>query len=123
MSGRSGKEFNWTQGVGQATHGSVNATVLSAPGAGDYIYLEKAIVTVYQTALGVTGYVALEDGAGGTRIWRMQADTVGSWTLDFGERGYKLSAATLLNLNVFGGGDKQAAARCTAFGHIAPDGY
>lgn len=123
MSRFTGKEFTYKQGVGQATNGATNATILAAAGADNKLYLEKAVVTVYTAATGGSGIVALEDGSGGTKFWRADADALGNHVIDFGERGYALTANTLLNLTVEGAVTNDAFVSCTAVAHVAPDGY
>lgn len=107
-----------TSGTAEAANGDVDKTILAAPAAGKLIRLTKAIVMVTVVATGGGGEVALEDGAGGTRFFEADADALGVYNIDFGDEGYPLTAATVLNLTVDGGVTTQATARCTAIGYI-----
>lgn len=106
-------------GTAEAVNGDVDKTVLAAPGAGKITRLQHAVISVTVAATGGTGEVALEDGAGGTRIFEADADAVGVYLIDFGDAGYPLTANTVLNLTVDGAGTNQASARCTAVGVTA----
>lgn len=79
-------------------------TILAAPGEGIFNFITHLLVTI--TVVGANGVVALEDGAGGTRLAEWRA--VGSYAIDFGPRGYKLGDNTVLNLTV-------ETANCTVF--------
>lgn len=118
-----GKDFVYSQGVDTATNAAADKTILGAPGAGQYLHLERAMVSVVVAAVGGAGEVVLEDGLNGTKLWRADADAVGSYIIDFGNRGYRLTANTLLNLTVEGAATTQATAICSAVAHVAPDGY
>lgn len=99
-------------GTAEAANGDVDKTVLAAV-SGKTIRLMRGIVTVTVVATGGGGEVALEDGANGTRILEWDADALGSYPFDFGEEGYPLTTATLLNLTVDGAATTQATARAT----------
>lgn len=112
-------QFQITTGTNEAANGSVDKTVLAAPGAGKRILLKSVVVTVTVVATGGSGEVALEDGAGGTRFFEADADALGVYSMNFGEEGYPLSVNTLLNLTVDNAVTNQATARCTAVGVVA----
>lgn len=77
---------------------SGNTTVIAAPGASLSLYICKASVHNRDAANVV---VALQDGAGGTSRWRAELAAEGGGALiDFGARGWKLTANTLLNVNL-----------------------
>jgi hypothetical protein len=82
---------------------SGNTTVIAAPGASVSLYICKASVHNRDSANVV---VALQDGAGGTSRWRAELAAEGGGALiDFGTRGWKLTANTLLNINLGGAGN------------------
>lgn len=114
-------EQNYQQvtGTGDAAQGSADQTIIAAPGAGKVIRLQKAVISVVVVAASAGGEVALEDGVGGTRIFEADADALGVYSIDFGDRGYALTANTLLNLTVDGSGGNQATANCTAVGIVS----
>src|SRR3990167_2689116 len=101
-----------------ATNAEQNKTILSAPGANKRLKLCYAIVYVDTAATGGTGEVALEDGSGGTSIFRADADAEGTFRIDFGKEGYPLSENTVLNLTVDSAVTTQATVTCTALGII-----
>ena len=105
-------------GTGDAADGSADQTLIAAPGKGKRIYVQKGFVAVTVASAGNTGFVALEDGIGGTRIFEADADSVGIYPIDFGEIGYPLSLNTLLNLTVDGDGATEATARATITGIV-----
>jgi hypothetical protein len=81
---------------------SGDTTVIAAPGASVSLYICKASVHNRDSANVV---VALQDGAGGTSRWRAELAAAGGGALiDFGTRGWKLTANTLLNVNLGGAG-------------------
>jgi hypothetical protein len=81
---------------------SGNTTVIAAPGASLSLYICKASVHNRDRANVV---VTLQDGAGGTSRWRAELAAEGGGALiDFGARGWKLTANTLLNVNLGGAG-------------------
>jgi hypothetical protein len=81
---------------------SGNTTVIAAPGASVSLYICKASVHNRDSANVV---VTLQDGAGGTARWRAELAAEGGGALiDFGTRGWKLTANTLLNVNLGGAG-------------------
>jgi hypothetical protein len=81
---------------------SGNTTVIAAPGASVSLYICKASVHNRDSANVV---VTLQDGAGGTSRWRAELAAEGGGALiDFGTRGWKLTANTLLNVNLGGAG-------------------
>jgi hypothetical protein len=82
---------------------SGNTTVISAPGGGVSLYIVKASIHNRDTAVRT---VALQDGAGGTNRWKaMVASDGGGSLIDFGARGWKLTANTLLNVNLDAAGN------------------
>lgn len=100
-------------GTAEAAQGSADQTIIAAQGAGKKLYLLKALIVVTVVASVAGGEVALEDGLNGTRFFEADADALGSYSIDFGEEGYPLTANTLLNLAVDGSGGNQATARAT----------
>lgn len=103
MPHRTGETFPAIQGS-DTLAATGDKTIIAAPGAGIFNHITHALVTI--TVVNTNGVVALEDGAGGTRLGEWRA--VGSYPIDFGPRGYKQSANTVLNLTV-------EVANCTAF--------
>lgn len=79
---------------------SGNTTVIASPGASLSLYICKVSVHNRDAA---NVLVALQDGAGGTARWRAELAAEGGGSLiDFGARGWKLTADTLLNVNLGG---------------------
>jgi hypothetical protein len=111
MAGEYGYKF--LNGLGSASDGSADATIIAAKGAGTVIRVLKAIISVTTAAAGGSGEVALEDGAGGDRIFEADADAVGVYTIDFEPIGYPLTANTALNLTVDGAVTTEASATAT----------
>jgi len=82
---------------------SGNTTVIAAPGASLSLYIVKASVHNRDTT---NRLVSLQDGAGGTTRWRAELASEGGGSLiDFGSRGWKLTANTLLNVNLDAAGN------------------
>jgi fibronectin-binding autotransporter adhesin len=79
---------------------SGNTTVIASPGASLSLYICKVSVHNRDAANVV---VTLQDGTGGTARWRAELAAEGGGSLiDFGARGWKLTADTLLNVNLGG---------------------
>ena len=112
------QQYQTSTGTAEAANGDVDKTVLAAPGAGKHLRIISIIVSVTVVATGGGGEVALEDGAGGTRIFEADADALGVYTHFFGDAGYPLTANTLLNITVDGAATNQATARCTAVAKV-----
>lgn len=94
---------------------SGNNTVISAPGASVSLYIQKVSVHNRDSS---NVLVALQDGAGGTTRWRAELAAEGGGSLiDFGSRGWKLTANTLLNVNL--GGASSVDVNVTEY-YIAP---
>lgn len=106
------------QGTAQALNGTVDVTLIGAPNTGNAIILYSGICAVEVAAVGGGGEFALENGANGTRIFQADADAVGTFAFDFGNYGYLLSSATLLNLTVDGAATTQATASCSVVGEV-----
>ena len=78
-------------------------TVIAAPGASISIYVLKASV---HNRDATNRLVDLRDGAAGTVRWRAELAAEGGGALiDFGERGWKLTANTLLAVNLDAAGN------------------
>jgi hypothetical protein len=110
--------YQLVQGTQTAAQGSATKDVIAAQGTGTVIRLTKAVVSVTVVATGGGGEVALTDGAGGTDIFRADADALGVFPIDLGE-GYPLTSNTLLRLIVSGAAGNQATAVCSAVGYVA----
>jgi len=95
MPSRTGEMFEAVQGaVSETTTG--DTTIIAAPGASISNFITKILVTV--SVYTATSVIAIEDGAGGDRLGQWMA--TGHYMIDFGERGYKQTANTVLNLTV-----------------------
>jgi hypothetical protein len=82
---------------------SGNNTVIAAPGASVSLHICKGSIH-NSGASNITAI--LQDGAGGTARWAAELTAEGGGSLfDFGSRGWKLTADTLLNCNLSGAGD------------------
>lgn len=99
--------------------GDDNAAVdLAAnPGAGQYIYIEKLVVSVYEAAEGGGGIVEVLDTGGGI-VWRVNADGVHSEALNFGEEGLRVGPDVGIQATVSGAQTRQASASVALTGHI-----
>lgn len=106
------------QGTAQAANGSADATVIGAPNTNYSILVKDGFCDVEIAAAGGSGEVALENGVGGTRIFQADADAVGHFPFSFGDEGYLLSSATLLNVTVDGAVTTQATASCSVVGEV-----
>lgn len=82
---------------------SGNTTVIAAPGASTSLYICRG--SMHNS--GAANVVAkLQDGAGGTDRFAAELASEGGGTIfDFGDRGWKLTANTLLNVNLDAAGD------------------
>lgn len=81
---------------------SGDTTVIAAPGASVSIHVCKGSIHNRDASAVVA---TLQDGAGGTARWRAElAPEGGGSTFDFGSRGWKLTANTLLNVSLSGAG-------------------
>lgn len=82
---------------------SGDTTVIAAPGAGVNLFINK--VSVHNRGA-ATIVVAFTDGAAGTVRWRAELAVEGGGSLiDFGPRGWKLTANTALVVNLATAGD------------------
>lgn len=99
--------------------GAENKTIIAAQGAGTVIRVQKVFIGVTLAGTGNTSHVALEDGLNGTKFVDINADAVGSHTIDFGEVGFPLTANTLLNATSDQAGTNQASARVTVVARVA----
>lgn len=82
---------------------SGNTTIIAAPGSGLSLHICKGSLHNNGTA---KLNVQLQDGAAGTTRFRASLAADGGGTLfDFGSRGWKLTANTLLNANLSAAGD------------------
>ena len=99
-------------GTDEAADGDVDKTIISAPSTG-ILRVLRGFISVTVAAAGNGGKASLEDGAGGTKFFKVDADAVGYHPFDFGPRGYPLTAATALNLTVDGDGATEATATAT----------
>jgi len=100
-------------------NGAVDKTIIAAQGAGTVIRVQKVFIGVVVAGTGNTAHVALEDGAGGAKFVDINADAVGSHSVDFGKVGFPLTANTLLNATVDQAGTNQASARVTVVAQVA----
>lgn len=106
------------QGTAGVANGAADSTLIAAPNTGYAIMLRSGICAVEVVATGGGGEFALENGVGGTRIFQADADAVGTFSFNFGDEGYLLSSATLLNLTVDGAVTTQATASCSVVGEV-----
>ena len=106
------------QGTAQATNAAADATLIGAPNTGASISLRSGVCAVEVAAVGGGGEFAIENGVNGTRIFQADADAVGTFSFNFGEDGYDLSSATLLNLTVDGAVTTQATASCSVIAEV-----
>ena len=110
--------YRKTEGTAQASNSATDATVIAAPGSGKVLRVLSITVQVVVSASGGDGTASVEDGVGGTQIFRVNADAPGTHTINFPEPGYPLTANTLLNGTVEGAATTQATARFTAMANI-----
>jgi hypothetical protein len=80
-----------------------NTELIATPGGGLSLYIKKGSV---HNAAPTAKTVQLKDGAAGAVVWQAElASTGGGSLFDFGDVGWKLTAATALNANLSGTGD------------------
>lgn len=111
-------EERFVQGVATVANGSADATLIAAPPTGAQIRVKDAFCSVVVAAAGGGGELVLENGLNGAKIFRVDADAVGGYSLNLGEAGYLLSSATLLNLTTEGAVTTQATGTCIVSGEI-----
>lgn len=111
--------YTWVTGVGTVANTDEDKTIIAAQGAGKVVRVMKAVVSVTLVATGGGGLVALEDAAGGTRFFEADADGLGVYVIDFGPRGFPLTANAVLNLTVDGAGTNEASARATIVAYVS----
>ena len=87
------------------------------PGTGQYIYIEKLTVSVYEAAEGGGGIVEILDTGGGV-VWRVNADGIKDVALTFGEEGLRVGPGVGIQATVSGAQTKQASASVSLTGHI-----
>lgn len=102
-------------GTDEAANGDVDKEIIAGV-AGEIIRVKNIFISVTVAAAGGGGEVALEDSAGGTRFVEIDADAVGSYSIDFGEMGYPMTAGNSVNLTVDGAVTTQATATATIVG-------
>ena len=91
--------------------------LVSRPGTGQYIYIERLVVSVYEAAEGGGGIVEILDTGGGV-VWRVNADGVKDFALNFGEDGLRVGPDVGIIATVSGAQTKQASASVSLTGHI-----
>jgi hypothetical protein len=102
----------------EVTNDSASADLVSNPGETMYVYLERAVISVFQAASGGGGYVRLQD-TDGNNIHTINADGVKDVTLDFGTEGIRLGPNVGLQLITAGAQSKQASASISGSGHLS----
>jgi len=110
--------YRFVNGTDLASNSAADKTIIDTPGEGKRIRLVAGTVVVTTAAVGGGGVVKLEDGVNGSVIWQADANSLGHYSLDFGDIGYPLSVNTLLNLTVEGAVTTQASARATLVGYV-----
>ena len=114
-----GWAYQQASGTAGVANGAVDASCIAAPGAGKTLYITDVTVWVSTAAAGGGGELALENGAGGTRFFEMDADAVGTQYIHFESPGYPLSANTALNVTVDGAVTTQATGGCVAVANVS----
>jgi len=110
------------QGTATAVDGAEDAVVIAAQGVGTFLHIQYGFLSVHLGGADAGGKAALEDGAGGTRFVEVDADAAtgeNGHPLNWGERGFRLSENTALNLTVDGDGTTEASARVAVVGWVA----
>jgi hypothetical protein len=80
-----------------------NTELIATPGGGLSLYIKKGSV---HNAAPTAKTVQLKDGAAGAVVWQAELASSGGGSLfNFGDVGWKLTAATALNANLSGSGD------------------
>jgi hypothetical protein len=79
-----------------------DATIIAAQGANKHVRLQKLNIGI--SVYNASAVIAIEDGAGGSVLWKGSATTGNGngIVLDYGDNGLLLSANTVLNLTVEG---------------------
>ena len=101
-----------------ALQATEEVTVQAAPGAGRRLYVQKGYFTVFLGATGGGGNAALENGAGGTRIFECLASAAGHFPLDLGKPCFLLDVNPALIVTVDGATTNEASVRVTLSGII-----
>ena len=99
----------------------IDKTLISAPADDKRIYVQSVHISVTVGGADSGGLASLEDGAGGTKFFSIDADAgtnQKNFSHNFGEPGYPLTAGNLLNLTVDGDGTTEATAQATVTGII-----
>ena len=96
---------------------AASVELVANPGTGQYIYIEKLTVSIYEAAEGGGGIVEILDTGGGI-VWRVNADGVHSESLSFGEEGLRVGPDVGIHGTVSGAQTKQASASVSVVGHI-----
>ena len=106
-----------TQGQATVAEADQDEAVIAAV-TGKVLRLMRGYISITLAATGGGGLAALEDGVGGTVLFQIPAAAVGSFTFDFGPRGFPLTSGTALNLTVNGATTNEATAICTATAYV-----
>lgn len=107
--------------VAVITHDDASVDIIPNPEQGLYLYVEKAIISVYEAAIGGGGILELLD-TDGDPFYRLNVDGVKDLLLDFGAEGVKVGSVINLGLQaMLSGADTQASVSLAITAHLDVD--
>jgi len=108
--------YRYAQGTASVTEASKTANILAGI-TGAFHHVERVVISCHLAATGGGGVVNLNHGS--TTIFTADADAVGVYVLDFGERGHRSGASgDALQLEVASAVTDDASCIGTAISHV-----
>ena len=117
MSEPRGSRYQNQQGTASPANGSDVTKTIIAGVSGKKVYCTRAFVNITTAATSGGGLFKLLDGAGGSTILELDANSIASHQFDFGDTGYELGSGNILQAGVIGAGGNQATVSVTALGY------
>jgi len=111
-------EYPQVNGYANLTNEAASADLISNPGTGIYLYLERGNLSVHKMAADIGGKCELKD-TNGNVIFTIDTDSLRDVPLNFGDEGIKLGPEVGLQAVVSGGGIEQASVAVALSGHLA----
>jgi len=116
MSEPRGSRYQNQQGTVEVSNSSASGELIAAV-SGKKVYCTRAFVNITTAATSGGGLFKLLDGAGGSTILELDANSIASHQFDFGDTGYELGSGNILQAGVIGAGGNQATVSVTALGY------